>query len=270
MPALWLAMALLAADGGGLRFEGSVAAGGGYDTNLLVAPGEEGLGSAVATLSATGGAGVDLSDSAYLYFGAAVDGTRFPTLPDLDRTAAGASVSLLVDLVGPLALVLGSSGGYSWFADTARSGAALTGRATLRYRPLNWLTTRLGYAHVLRTAEDPVYGSNLDRIFGEVEFRLAQTTWISVATFGERGDGTYYRELPAVADATAPATTSAAVVTYEPYRAVATTLGIGVGFEQGLGAGFSFDLGATWRSTDTPDGAYSGPSASASVVWRWE
>jgi hypothetical protein len=267
MPALWLAMALLAADGGGLRFEGSVAAGGGYDTNLLVAPGEEGLGSAVATVSATGGAGVDLADSAYLYFGAAVDGTRFPTLPDLDRTAAGASVSLLVDLAGPLALVLGSSGGYSWFTDTARSGAALTGRATLRYRPLYWLTSRLGYSHVLRTAEDPVYGSNLDRIFGEVEFKVARSTWISVAGFGERGDQTFYLEVPPTGAATA---TSASLAVFEPYQAPATTLGAGIGFEQGLGSGFSVDLGATWRRTDTPDGTYAGPSATASVVWRWE
>lgn len=270
MPALLLAMALLATDGGGLRFEGSVAAGGGYDTNLLVAPGEEGLGSAVASLTASGGAAVDLSDAAFLYFGAALDGTKFATLPDLDRTAAGASMTLLVDLVGPLALVVGTSGGYGWYADPARSGATLTGRATLRYRPVRWLTTRLGYSHVLRTAEDPVYGSNLDRIFSEVEFRVAGSTWLSVAAFGERGDATYYRELPPIAEATAPTGTSAAVVTFEPYRANATTLGLGVGFEQGLGAGFSLDLGATWRRTETPDGSYAGPSASASVVWRWD
>ncbi len=270
MPSLLLAVMLLATDGGGLRFEGSVAAGGGYDTNLLVAPGEEGLGSSVASLSATGGAAINLSDSAFLYIGAALDGTRFPALPELDRTGAGATASLLVDLVGPLALVLGTSGGFGWYADPARSGATLIGRATLRYRPVRWLTTRLGYSHVLRTAEDPVYGSNLDRIFTEVEFRLAETTWISLAAFGERGDGTYYRELLAVTDATAPSTTSATVMTYEPYRAIATTLGLGAGFEQGLGAGFSVELGATFRRTETPDGTYSGPSASAGVVWRWD
>ena len=271
MPALWLAMALLAADGGGLRFEGSVAAGGGYDSNLLVAPGADAAGSTVASLSAAGGAGIDLSDAAFLYFGAALDGAKFPTLPELDRTAAGASMSLIVDLVGPLALVLGASGGYAWYADPARSGAALTGRATLRYRPVVWLTTRLGYSHVLRTAEDPVYGSSLDRVFGELELRLARSTWISTAAFGERGDATYYRELlMTVADAAPPSTTSATVVAYEPYRANATTLGFGVGLEQGIGGGFSVDLGATWRRTDTPDGAYSGPSATASVVWRWD
>ncbi len=253
MPALMLALALLAADDGGLRFEGSVAAGGGYDTNLLVAPGEEGLGSAVASLTATGGAAIDLSDSAFLYVGAALDGARFATLSDLDRTAAGASASLLVDLVGPLALVLGSTASYAWYTDPARSGASVTARISLRYRPLGWLTTRLGYVHVLRTARDPVYGSNFDRIFTDVEFRLARSTWISVAGFVERGDLTFYE-----------------VTTFEPYRAPATTVGIGLGFEQGLGGGFSVDLGATFRRTDTPDGAYSGPSATASVVWRWD
>ena len=277
MPSLWLAMALLAADGGGLRFEGSVAAGGGYDTNLLVIPGEEGLGSAVASLSATGGAAIDLSDSAFLYVGAALDGARFATLSDLDRTAAGASASLFVDIVGPLALVLGSTASFAWYADPARSGASITGRATLRYRPAGWLTTRLGYAHVLRTANDPVYGASFDRVFAEVESRLARDTWISVATFVERGDLTFYREIPpftstgsAALTGNEGATTAASAAIFEPYQSAATTLGIGLGFEQGLGAGLSLDLGATWRRTDTPDGTYSGPSASASVVWRWE
>jgi hypothetical protein len=277
MSALWLAMALLAADGGGLRFEGSVAAGGGYETNLLVAPGEEGLGSAVASLSATGGAAIDLTDWAFLYLGAALDSTRFATLSDLDRTAAGASASILVDLVGPLALVLGSTASHAWYADPARSGTSITVRTTLRYRPAPWLTTRLGYAHVLRTAADPVYGASFDRIFAEMEFQLARATWMSVATFVERGDLTFYREiLPVASIATAASstpgwtTTAAAGATYEPYRAPATTVGVGLGFEQGLGAGFSVDLGATWRRTDTPEGSYSGPSATASVAWRWE
>jgi len=267
MLALCLALALLATEGDGLRFEGSVAAGGGYDTNLLIAPGSDAAGSAVASVSASGGAAIDLSDSAFLFVGAAIDGAKFPTLPELDRTSAGASASLLVDLVGPLALVLGTSGGFGWYADPARSGATLTARATLRYRPLNWLTTRLGYSHTLRMASDPVYGSNIDRVFAEVEFRAAGSTWFSVAAFGERGDLTFYQ---AILPASGVNATAASVTTFEPYRAPATTLGVGVGFEQGLGSGFSVDLGATWRRTDTPDGAYSGPSATANVVWRWD
>jgi hypothetical protein len=264
---LCLAMALLASDGDGLRFEGSVAAGGGYDTNLLIAPGSDAAGSAVASVSASGGAAIDLSDSAFLYVGAVLDGAKFPTLPELDRTSAGASASLLVDLVGPLALMLGTSGGFGWYADPARSGASFTARATLRYRPVRWLTARAGYAHTLRTATDPVYGSNVDRIFAEVEFRAGRSTWFSVAAFGERGDQTFYQELLPGPEAGAAAPT---VTTFEPYRAPATTLGVGVGFEQGLGAGFSVDLGATWRWTDTPDGTCSGPSASANAVWRWD
>ena len=267
MTALLLTLALLATDGDGLRFEGSVAAGGGYDTNLLIAPGSEAAGSTVASVSASGGAAIDLSESAFLYVGAALDGTKFPALPELDRTSAGASASLLVDLVGPLALVLGTSAGFGWFADTARSGATFTGRATLRYRPVSWLTTRLGYGHTIRTAADPVYGTNIDRLFTEVEFRLARSTWVSVAAFGERGDQTFYQEILPGSEVNA---TAATVTTFEPYRAPATTLGVGVGFEQGLGAGFSVDLGATWRRTDTPDGPYSGPSATANVVWRWD
>jgi len=78
MPSLWLAMALLAADGGGgLRFEGSVAAGGGYDANLLAAPGGESAGSPVASVSAAGGA-------------------AFPTLtPDGAFTGPAVSASLV-------------------------------------------------------------------------------------------------------------------------------------------------------------------------------
>lgn len=253
MVALCLALALLATDGDGLRFEGSVAAGGGYDTNLLIAPGSDAAGSTIASVSASDGA--------------AIDGAKFPTLPELDRTSAGASASLLVDLVGPLALVLGTSGGFGWYAEPARSGATFTARATLRYRPVNWLTTRLGYSHTLRTASDPVYLSNIDRVFAEVEFRAARSTWFSVAAFGERGDLTFYQEILPASGVNA---TAATVTTFEPYRAPATTLGVGVGFEQGLGSGFSVDLGATWRRTDTPDGAYSGPSATANVAWRWE
>jgi len=265
MPSLWLAMALLAADGGGgLRFEGSVAAGGGYDANLLAAPGGESAGSPVASVSAAGGAAFDLSDAAFLYVGAALDGATFPTLPELDRTAACAEASLVVDLARPLALVVSPSASWSWYADPARSGASFTARASLRYRPMSWLALRLGYAHTLRTAVDPVYGSNLDRLFTEVEFRLARATWVSVAAFGERGDGTFYRELARTTE------TEATVRTFEPYRAPASTSGVGIGFEQGLGGGFSLDIGATWHRTITPDGAFTGPAVSARFVWRWD
>jgi hypothetical protein len=123
---------------------------------------------------------------------------------------------------------------------------------------------RLGYAHTLRTASDPVYGFNVDRLFTEVEFRLARTTWVSVAAFGETGDGTFYREILAGTEI------SPTVTTFEPYRAPSSTVGVGLGLEQGLGAGFSVDLGATLRRTSTPDGAQTGPAFSASVVWRWD
>jgi hypothetical protein len=264
MPFLWLAMALLASDGGGLRFEGSVAAGGGYDASLLVAPGNESAGSAMAAVSASGGAALDLSDAASLYVGAALDGATFPTLPELDRTGASAEATLLLDLVGPLALLVSPSAAWNWYADPARSGAVLTGRVSLRYRPVAWLALRIGYAHTLRTAADPVYGSSIDRLFTEAEFRVARATWISVVAFGEQGDGTFYREWVATQ------ATGATLATYEPYRAPSSTVGLGLGFEQGLGGGLSVDLGATFRRTSTPDGAFSGPAASASLRWRWD
>ena len=87
---------------------------------------------------------------------------------------------------------------------------------------------------------------------------------ISVAAFGEAGDGTFYREL-------LPGTTNTPTVTaFEPYRAPSSTVGVGLGLEQGLGAGFSVDVGASLRRTTTPDGAQTGPALSASVVWRWD
>jgi hypothetical protein len=259
-------MALLAADGGGgLRFEGSVAAGGGYDASLLVAPGSTSAGSTVGLLSATGGGAVDISDSVFLYVGAALDGAKFAVLPELDRAGAGAEATLLLDLVGPLALALSPSASWSWYADPARSGASVAGRASLRYRPVRWLALRAGYTHVLRTAADPVYGSNLDRIHGEVEFRLGRETWVSVGGIAERGDGTFYQEIPSAAGDGATA-----VAVLVPYRAPSTAVGAPLGLEQGLGAGFSLDLGATLRRTSGPDGSVTGPSFSASIVWRWD
>jgi hypothetical protein len=266
MPSLWLALALLAADGGGgLRFEGSVAAGGGYDASLLVAPGVASAGSTMGSLSVTGGAAVDVSEAVFLYAGAVLDGARFAELPELDRALAGAEATLLVDLVGPLALALTPSASWSWYADPARSGATLAGRISLRWRPARWLALRAGYAHVLRTAADPVFGTSLDRVFGEVEFRLASRTWLSVGGFAERGDATFYEEVAVVPSSTAPET-----VVLSPYRAPSTTLGATLGLEQGLGAGFSLDVGATLRRTTGPEGAATGPSFSAAVVWRWD
>lgn len=264
MPTLWLALALLAADdGGGPRFEGSVAAAGGYDAGLLVASDGASLGSPVGSLSATGGASIDVSDSVFLYLGATLDGVRFSALPDLDRAAAGAEATLLVDLVGPLALVLSPSASWAWFADPARSGASLVGRATLRYRPMRWLTLRTGYAHVLRTAADPVYDMNLDRVFASVEFRLAKETWITLGALGERGTGTYYQEVPGTAG------DPAAITAYVPYQSAFSTVGASLGFEQGLWGGLSLHVAASFRRTTAPDGVYDAPSASAAVAWRW-
>ena len=62
-------------------------------------------------------------------------------------------------------------------------------------------------------------------------------------------------------------TTAASAAIFEPYQSAATTLGIGLGFEQGLGAGLSLDLRATWRRNERHG---TGPSATASVVWRWD
>jgi len=167
MSLLWLVMALLVADGGdGLRFEGSVAAGGGYDTSLLVAPGSGAAGSTVATAGASGGAAVDLDDAASLYLGARLDGAAFPELDGLDRSGAGIEASLCWDVLDPVALVLTPSATWNWYSDPARNGASLSVRLTLRAKPLSWLVVRAGYGHQLATAADPVHGLDLDRVFG--------------------------------------------------------------------------------------------------------
>ncbi len=268
MTALLITLALLAADGGGPRFEGSVAAGGGWDGALLIAPGAGSAGSAMGAVTATGGAGVELGEVAFLYVGGVLDGARFPSLPELDRATAGAEATLLVDLVGPLALVVGGSGGWNWYADPARSGASATARASLRVRPLRWLALRAGYGHTWRTALDPVYATSIDRVFGEVEFRPWSATWIALSAFGERGDLTFYEEiLPAASESGATAATTSVFL---PYRAPATTTGLGLGIEQGLGAGISLDLGASLRRTRTPDGDVTGPSVNLGVTWRFD
>ena len=275
----WLAMALLLAEGGdGLRFEGSVAAGGGYDASLLVAPGSGTTGSAVATAGASGGAAADLGDATSLYLGARLDGAAVPGIEGLDRGGAGVEASLFWDAFGPVALVLTPSATWNWYSDPARSGAALSVRLTLRVRPLAWLTVRAGYAHQLARATDPVYGYDLDRLFGGVELRLGRGTWLALTGAGERGDQTLYREsvLPAstATPASEPAGGPAAIAagpstaSWEPYRAMATTLGAALGLEQEVGSGLTVELSAAWRRTETPDGSSQGPSLFGALVWR--
>jgi hypothetical protein len=266
MTSLWLAMALLAVAGGdGLRLEGSVAAGGGYDASLLLAPGGGASGSAVATVGASGGAALDVSDDVSLYLGARLDGATFPGLPALDRTGAGAEASLLWRLAGPVALVLAPAVAWSWYADPARSGAAVAGRVTLRVKPLPWLVVRAGYAHQLRTAADPVHASDLDRVFAGAELLLSPGTWVALTGSADRGDQTFYREPSPPPGGTAPVPAA-----LEPYRAPATGLAASLGVDRELGAGLSLSLALTLQRVSTPAGSWSGPSAHGALAWRWD
>ena len=265
MLALCLALALLATDGDGLRFEGSVAAGGGYDTNLLIAPGSDAAGSAVASVSASGGAAIDLSDSAFLYVG------RRPRRGEVPH-APGARPDVRGRLREPARRPRRPPGARPRNVRRLRvvrgPGAQrciLTARATLRYRPVNWLTTRLGYSHTLRTASDSVYGSNIDRVFAEVEFRAARSTWFSVAAFGERGDPPSTRRL----FQGRRSATAATVTTFEPYRAPATTLGVGSGSSRASEAGSP----STWCYMATNGHSRRHvlrPLRLCERVWRWE
>ncbi len=260
MSTLWLALALLATDGGGgPRFEGSVAAGGGWDAALLVAPGTGALGSAVGAVTATGGTAFDLAESMLLHVGTSLDGTRYPSLPELDNGAARAAATLYVGLADPLVLAVGFAAGYGWYADPARSGASLAARASLRWRPARPLTLRTGYAHVARWAADPVYGYDVDRIHADAEFQLGETTYLSLGASGERGDATFYAEESGALDVTA----------YVPYRSPATTLGASVSLELGLGSGLFLETTAALRRTWTPEGAVTGPAGDVALGWRW-
>jgi hypothetical protein len=261
---LWLALVLLAADGGGSRVTGSVAAGGGYDASLLFAPGVGAAGSAVASVAASAGVEIEPSRPLHLYVGGMLDGEAFPSLPEIGRTSAGVEASGLLDVVGPLGLLLGASGWWAWYVDPERSGPSGNLRAALRLRAARWLALRAGDAHLWRGASDPVYTTSVDRLFGEVELRPWGSTWIFLSAFGERGDATFYAEAPA---ATTPAGTTAAFL---PYRAPATTVGGGIGVEQGLGGGFALEAGLFLRRVDSPDGVSTGPSVNAALVWRFD
>jgi hypothetical protein len=259
---LWLAILLAAADGGGPSLSGSVAASGGYDAALLVAPGVGAAGSSMASATATLGASFEPSPSVMLYAGAALDGAAFPALPELGRTAAGAEVSCLVDVAGPLSVVAGTSGGWSWYVDPARSGGSAAVRGSLVLRPVGWLAARAGYAHAWRTAADPIYGTTVDRLLAEVEVRPWRSTWLSLTAFGERGDATFYEEIAPAAASLTDATT------FVPFRAPATTIGALVGIEQGLGGGFSVEAAASLRRTDAPGGPTVGPAFTLAIAWR--
>jgi hypothetical protein len=258
----WLALALLAADGGGgLRIEGSVAAGGGYDSSLLLAAGGEAAGSTVATVAASAGVALDLGGEASLYIGARADGATFAALSALDRTGAGAEASLSWPIADGLALVVAPSAGWSWYGDPARSGATASARATLRARPWPALVLRAGYAHLLRTAADPVHAGEADRVYGGVELRLAPGTWLGLAASAERGDQAFYREIPA---------TSAEPASWEAYRAPATEVGGALTLWVELGHGLSLDVTAALKRVSGEGTVLSGPALGAALAWRWD
>jgi hypothetical protein len=220
------------------RLEAAVSAGGGYDSNLNNAdPSVAAVGSGFGAVRASGGASLDLGSSTDLYAGARFDDEEYPAYPDLTTRTAGVDLSLVQALGERAAVVLTPWISRSWAGDPARDATTLAGQLTLRVKPARDLALRGFYGHTSRTAEDPVYSSERDRIGASIEWRVLRRTYLSLAAWAERGDEVFYRPTGAGGGAAGMGRMGRGGAFgggEEPYRASATSRAIGPALEIGL------------------------------------
>ena len=194
---LCLALLLLAPDESRVALEGQVGAGGGYESNVALAPsGEPTSGSALAAAWGGLGVGWDPGETTHLSAGLRYDGAYYPDATDLSRNAAGADL-LWIQGIGEVVAVIAAAGGaWSWYSDPARSGPGIALRATLRVKPWDWLAVRAGYAYSQRWADVDVYSTSSNRIFGSVEGRIATGIYLGLGYAWQTGEQTFYASVP--------------------------------------------------------------------------
>jgi hypothetical protein len=203
--ALCLGLLLLASSESRLSLEGNAGLGGGYESNVTLAPrGEPAPGSPVAEAWAGLGMGWDPGESTYLSAGVRYDGTFLTNATDLSRNLAGMDLLWIQDLGDVFAVIVGAGGAWSWYVDGARNGPGVAARATLRARPLDWLSVRAGYGYAQRWAEVDVYSTSTHRVFGSVEARVARGVYLGLVYAWQAGMQTFYAAVPTTAGTTLP------------------------------------------------------------------
>lgn len=185
------ALVLAASD---VRLETSLAAGGGYESNLNhAALTADAVGAGFVSLRGSAGLSLDYGERTGFYAGLRLGHDDYPTLSDLSATTAGVEASLVRELGDRWAVSLAPGASYAWSGDRSRDVAELGGRVTLRVKPVPALALRVFYGYARGEAEDPVFSSERNRVGASVEWRLAERTYLSVGWAAERGDEVYYR-----------------------------------------------------------------------------
>jgi hypothetical protein len=176
------------------RLEGSLVAGGGYDSNLNHAEDAAlAVGAAFMSLRASAGVALDVGERTGLYTGLRLDGDHYPELADLTTGSVGVEGSLIRELGDRWAVVLAPIAFRSWSGDRSRDVTGVGGQLTIRVKPVRTVALRASYGHTSRDAEDPVFSSERDRVGASVEWRAAERVYLSLGYAAERGDEVYYR-----------------------------------------------------------------------------
>lgn len=263
------ALAALALAAGDLRVQGSVGAAWGWDSNLshstsssMAVGGDYGAGHA--------GLGASLFwESTGLYAGLRLEGESYPDYSDLSTGSAGVEAALTQDLSETVAVILLPSVAQSWSGDVARDATTVTGRAIVRWRPVEDLALRAFYAHASRSASDPAFSFERDRVGASGEWHLARGAFLSLAYSLERGGDVFYQA----------ATTGGGMgmgghlmnTFGRPevaYRAFATAHALSPSLEVRLGGTVFLEASYTWRSVSSEVGGYVSNSAIAGLTWR--
>jgi hypothetical protein len=236
-------LAALVLAAGDLRLETSLAAGGGWESNLNhAAPAEESVGAAFLSLRGTGGLALDVGPRTGLYAGLRLEHEAFGDVPDLSTTAVGAELSFVRELGERWAVVLSPSASYAWAGlgvedrDPGRDAWAFGGRATLRVKPVPRLALRAFYGYVRTEAVDAVFSSERNRVGGSAEWRVAGRTFLGVGYAHEEGAEVYYRplETAVVVRRMGPRPVSSFGDAEEAYSGAATARSVSPSLEIGL------------------------------------
>lgn len=219
--------------------EASVAAGAGYDSNLALAPdgsSQSSIGTATLSLWADAGWSMPLGVRSRLYAGLRFDGLICLDASDFTRQVPGLDLALTHVFNQWLAGFVTFNGGYAFYGDSARNGTRLGGRAILRFRPLDPLSIRIGYARSQSWAADPVFSLGTDRLLASAELQVATRTYVAAGYTFSTGEQVFYRAVSTLPPGRAIGHQgSGPFSTLEPYQANATEHTFTLRLEQGFG-----------------------------------
>lgn len=262
-------LAALALAAGPLDFEGSVAAGGGYDSNLSHQSSKalevgEGYGAA----RATGGASLDVTDSTNLYAGLRLEGETYPRVSGLSTGSLGLEAALIQDLSESVALVLSPMVSQSWYGDRARDTTLLAAKLTVRVRPVDPLALRAWYGHKHADASDPAFSYDRDAVGLSVELRLAPGTYLTLADTLEFGQDVFYSAVAGGGGMMGGVTMNTFDRLEQAFRAAATSNTIGPSLELGLGGDAFLEASYALKSVRSSAGDYQSHELSLGLGWR--